>query len=136
MTIQVALSELLLGLDVQSDEANSYLNVKTGQVITVGFGLDWSEDAQEQVDPSNGDYLALPDRFELDEYSMMGNFAARSVHAEDLAAALRGSGAFRRFKDAVLELGVAKDWYAYREKAFERIAREWCAVHGIAVIED
>lgn len=136
MTIQVSLSDLLLGLDAQSDDACSYLNTKTGHVITVASGLDWSEDAQEQVDLGGSDYLALPDRFALDEYGMMRNFAASSAQAERLAEALRGSGAFRRFKDVVHELGMAKEWYRYRDDAFARIAREWCAAHGIEIMSD
>jgi hypothetical protein len=44
---------------------------------------------------------------------------------EQLERALHGKGAFRYFKDTARRLGVEQDWYAYRTKGLERIAREW-----------
>jgi hypothetical protein len=35
MSIPVKLSEIILGMESQSDEMRSYLNIKTGEVVTV-----------------------------------------------------------------------------------------------------
>jgi hypothetical protein len=50
---------------------------------------------------------------------------ARSITAaavsDELDAALHGRGAFRRFKDAVRRLGIADDWYRFRDAALEEM---------------
>lgn len=83
------------------------------------------------------DYLALPDRFEIDEYRMMERFAlgiADTGSQDQLVSALQGRGAFRRFKDAVLRLDLAERWYAYRNDAYEGVAWDWCEVNGVELI--
>jgi len=80
-------------------------------------------------------YLPLPDRFEINEYHIMERFCLSVDDAdirEDLCDAIRGRGAFRRFKDRVQVYGMAEDWYRYRDAALREIARAWCEAHGIA----
>ena len=48
--------------------------------------------------------------------------------AEDL---IKGSGAFRRFKDAVHHYGIADDWHKYRDDALKQIAIEWCRENNV-----
>ena len=45
---------------------------------------------------------------------------------EILEQAIRGKGAFRRFKDGVNRLGIAKQWYDYQDNAHREIAIRWC----------
>ena len=40
--------------------------------------------------------------------------------------AIQGRGAFRRFKDSVNRMGIAKQWYDYRDNAHREIAIRWC----------
>jgi len=80
------------------------------------------------------DYVRLPDQFEIDEYHMMERFADSCVEEGariQLDRVLRGSGAFRCFKDTVNHLGFAKRWYAFRDRCYEEVAIEWCQAHGI-----
>ena len=35
------------------------------------------------------------------------------------------------FKDTVRRLGIEEAWFAFREAAFEDIARDWLESHGI-----
>ena len=83
-------------------------------------------------------YLSLPDRFEINEYSIMERFCL-SVDDEDLrddlGSAIRGRGAFRRFKDRMQLYGMAEEWYRYRDAALREIAVVWCEAHGITYTE-
>jgi hypothetical protein len=45
---------------------------------------------------------------------------------------IRGSGAFRRFKDAIRRHGIEDEWYQFRDQALEEIAIEWLESNGIA----
>ena len=44
---------------------------------------------------------------------------------------ISGSGAFRRFKDAVYKYGVEDEWYRYRDNAIKEFAIEWCRQNNI-----
>jgi hypothetical protein len=152
--LRVKLSDIIDGLEFQSDESFSYLNTATGEVVSVTTEElraaeedapledfpDWQHDAiriaQDIVETDH--YLPLPDRFEIHEYSIMERFCL-SVDDEDirddLCNAIRGRGAFRRFKDRVQAYGIAENWYRYRDAALREIAVAWCDEHGIPYTE-
>jgi len=48
-----------------------------------------------------------------------------------LAARLKGSGAVRRFRNSIHREELAEDWYRYRDRALEEIARDFLDSHGI-----
>jgi len=81
----------------------------------------------------------LPTKFDIHEYSIMEKFCY-SVKNEQIADALcnaiRGSGAFRRFKDEIQRRGIAEDWYKFRGEAILKIARDWCEANEIDYIDD
>jgi hypothetical protein len=154
MTAQVKLSDIIEGMDFQSDERSSYLNTTTGEVVSVTDEElraaeeeqpledfpDWQHDAiriaGEILETEH--YLQLPDRFEINEYHMMERFCLsvdEDDMRDDLCDAIRGRGAFRRFKDRVHAYGMAEAWYRYRDAALREIAVAWCAAHGIAYTE-
>jgi len=76
----------------------------------------------------------LPTKYDIDEYSIMENFCMsldRQEIGDILYDLISGSGAFRRFKDAVYKYGVEDEWYKYRDNAIKEIAIEWCRENNI-----
>ena len=53
----------------------------------------------------------------------------------DLEGTEMSRGAFRRFKDKLYDLNLEKQWYQYREEAYEKIARQWSERHKIDIVE-
>lgn len=144
--IKVKLSDVVDALSSQSDEATHYLNKKTGEIsfvrddairaiededpdIQENYGWEKEElDEARKVDENPDDYIALPDKFEIEEYKTMEDFCLSREDEkirEELYHAMKGRGAFGRFKDLIHELGIADDWYRFKNEAYERIAREW-----------
>jgi hypothetical protein len=152
--LQVKLSDLIEGMDFQSDERSSFLNLTTGEVVSITDEElraaendesledfpEWQHDAiriaGEILDTEH--YLPLPTKFDIHEYSIMERFCL-SVDdddlRDDLCDAIRGRGAFRRFKDGVQVYGIAEDWYRYRNAALREIAVAWCEAHGLRYTE-
>jgi len=98
---------------------------------------EWQKDllpkAQEVL--ASQDFIPLPGKFEIHEWSIMERFARSltdTAASDELEAAVHGRGAFRRFKDAVHRLGIADEWYRFREAALEEIAIGFLEAHGIA----
>jgi Uncharacterised protein family (UPF0158) len=154
MAVQVKLKDIIEGLDFQSDEQSSFLNLTTGDVVSITDEELHAAENEEPLDDfpewqydairiakdivETDHYLALPDRFEIHEYQIMERFCL-SIDDEDmrddLCDAIRGRGAFRRFKDRMQVYGMAEEWYRYRDEALREIAKAWCEEHGITYTE-
>jgi hypothetical protein len=152
--LRVKLSDIVEGLEFQSDERSSFLNLTTGEVVSITDEElraaennepledfpEWQHDAIRIAGEirETEHYLPLPDRFEINEYQIMERFCL-SIDDEDmcddLCDAIRGRGAFRRFKDRMQVYGMAEEWYQYRDAALREIAMAWCEAHGIAYTE-
>ena len=117
METRVKLSDIIDGLESQSDESSSFLDKKTGEVILM---TDYAMRAAEENEPledvpdwerelvatareilaETGQYLQLPTKYDLDEYSIMENFCMsleKKQIGDILYDLISGSGAFRRF---------------------------------------
>jgi hypothetical protein len=147
VSVRVKLSEIVDGMEMQSDEMTAYLQRSTGQVAMVSdealhaaeAGDADSAEAEEFADArlvlaGDTDYIALPNRFEIDEYRMMERFAA-GIEDEHVRAtalrSLRGAGAFGRFKDTMYRYDLASEWHAYRNSRYADVARAWCEINGV-----
>jgi hypothetical protein len=151
MGVRVKLSEIIDGLEFQSDESASFLNKKTGEVVLMtDYAMqaaeddepledvpDWERDlvaVAREIIADTGDYIQLPTKYDIDEYSIMENFCM-SLEKQEIGDILydliSGSGAFRRFKDAIYKYGVENEWYKYRDNAIKEIAIDWCRQNNI-----
>ena len=143
--MKVELSEVIGALEFTNDDMSYVYDTKTGEILVYSDdcfdAFDDYDDEEELMDElENGDrYIYLPEQFDINEYGIMKDFI-RTVEnpneQNELASAIRGRGAFRRFKNTVNELDLADDWCKYRDQALERIARGWCKENNIEIIED
>jgi L-methionine (R)-S-oxide reductase len=162
MTIKAKLSEIVDGLDMQSDDVKNYFNKKTGKLVCItemdrseyedydSFDEDETEedflDDRDNVPEeirdffeNEDDYLSLPSQHDIHEYDIMADFCGsveNKEQATELQRAIKGSGAFRRFKDLVHERGIQERWYRFRNAAFKEIAVEWCEDNEIDYLDD
>ena len=145
----ISLRDVIAALEAASDECTSYLDPKTGEIITITEeeralveDNSW-EDApawQREMMPKvraaleSDQFLELPDRFDIHEWSIMERFS-RHQNVErirrHLLSAIRGAGAFRAFQSAVRGLGLKESWYQFREDALAEIARSWLEEHHL-----
>ena len=151
MAVIVSLSDVIEQMDLMTDEATVYINRKTGELITLTDEiLALAEDPDEAAEApqwqkdllpkarevlASEDFIPLPSKFEIHEWAIMERFVQSLTDAavsDELDAALHGRGAFRRFKDTVQRLGIADEWYRFRDAALEEIAVEFLETHGIA----
>ena len=102
---------------------------------------EWEREAvarlRELVD--SGRALSLPDRFDFHEWEVMRQFALSVEGADESAVlfnAIHSSGAFRRFRAVVAELGLRERWFEYRDLALGELAKEWLGEHGIEFTEE
>jgi len=154
MTVPIKRKDIIEGLEFLTDEGSSYLNTVTGEVVYVTTEELRAAEEEEPLEDfpewqhaniriakdllDTDHYLPLPTKFDIHEYHVMERFCASVEDADirdDLCDAIRGRGAFRRFKDSIQAYGIAEAWYRYRDTALREIAVAWCEEHGIQYTE-
>ena len=105
------------------------------------FIPDWQREALPKVREvlESDDFVALPDKFEIHKYSIMERFCLSLSDEglqDQLLHAIRGSGAFRRFKNVIYRKEIQDDWYRFRDQALKRIAIDFLESEGIAWQDD
>jgi Uncharacterised protein family (UPF0158) len=126
---QVDLADLALALEDHSDEHTWWFDPATGGVDPrFADDLDHqrlADDRLIRVDP-------LPSAV---GYGDMEDFVARIREPrtrEVLERAIAGRGAFRRFKDALLDFpDLRRAWFAFHDARGERRALDWLAEHEL-----
>jgi hypothetical protein len=153
MPATARLNDIIDALERQLDESSSFLDRDTGRVETFSDDLlqqaeepgetgqpdlpEWQREAWETAKRilSTGRFVRLPTKFDVHEWEIMQDFS-RSVESHpiggELLNAIHGSGAFRRFKDAVRRHGLESDWFAFRADALKQIAIDWCGENQVS----
>jgi hypothetical protein len=151
MSTPIKLKELIDEMQCQIEEYTQYFNKKTGEFVSVSD--DEFRAAEEDEDNENiinieedgvqiavdilensDDYSELPSKYDIDEYDIMERFCLsieNNKNRNALSNAMKGSGAFGRFKDMIGELGIEDDWYHFKDEEYKKIAIEWCNDNGI-----
>jgi hypothetical protein len=152
MAEPVRLREIVDALLTQWEDALSFVNVETGEVIAsmprpvMGLAEESGDDEEAPDDVETGEwelalkiassdcFKRLPTKFDIHEWAIMEEFAEsveqKRVRAE-LLDALHGSGAFRHFKNALRRNSMEPAWWELRERALRQIAIEWCEENGV-----
>lgn len=148
--LTVKLSDILDAIEFSSN-GPSFINLKTGEVCSFSEEAmeyaenddnDYPEWQNEEVQKAKqylentDDYLDLPSQEDIEEYRIMEDFAYSLEDekiSQQLLINLKGSGAFRRFKDNVKLIGIDQEWYQFRDERYQQFAFEWCEAHDVSI---
>src|SRR6266498_2855853 len=145
MSASVKLNDVIEALESAGDEHAHYFDKRTGEIVLVtdedmqaaeeddliSEYPDWQRDSilkAREVLRDSEQFIPLPDQFEIHEYKIMEDFCRDFEDQQvgkELLRLIKGSGAFKRFKKAINEMGVDKTWYAFKQRELEKIAIEW-----------
>ncbi len=150
--VPVDWEDLEMALTWRSGELSCYLDLRTGHVVQVGGDFGAGLDAEDEVAESYGELpeaggpiseqqaeAGLDDErlVPIDplpssvEYRWMEEFAGTVTEprlAGRLQASLAGRGAFRRFKDSLIDYPEERArWFAFRWERMVGAMREWLA---------
>lgn len=151
--MKVKLSEIVEGMEEATDSLTYYLRKADGLVFSMDDEIacygsrddeedgpelpDWMAELVElarDIEKNRGDYLELPTRQDLNMYRLMEAFSQKQeaeALRERLLNVIRGSGAFRRFRQTLAELHLRDAWDDFKEAAFFEFARSWCEENGL-----
>jgi hypothetical protein len=145
LSLKVAMDDILDAMTTAENEAlRAYLDVETGavEIVTEGDLALTGEDSDADEDPTSAAIEENPERYrEIPKYEaraehdLMCRFAD-SVQEPDieelLDVALRGKGAFGRFRDVVFRHADLKtEWLTLRQETLLNGAKRWLRSLGI-----
>jgi hypothetical protein len=148
---RVKLAEVIQAIELAGADMSAFLDRQTGEVVISDEEKFAAEDEEmaarapewqreqiaiaRQIEADTGNrFVRLPSQFDAHEWEMMARFASTfedEAIGDQLSRAIRGVGAFRRFKNKVHGLGVADRWYAYRDERYRNLAIDWCEANEI-----
>jgi hypothetical protein len=124
----IDLSALSEALEDHSDFVTWFLDPASGEVVP------WSEEMDEPC-PGDGQAYRVEPLPTREAYQDLQDFVARVPDrraSELLARAIEGRGAFRRFKDTLLEFPTLRDtWFAFHDMRMRRRAVQWLRDAGL-----
>ncbi|QYR20233.1 UPF0158 family protein [Paenibacillus sp. sptzw28] len=154
--IPVKIDELIDELEVQIDDTFTYINTRTAEVITLTREEiraaedeiplekfpEWQRGNIKQaisiMEDEDGIYVDYTLRNEYNEYEIMEEFIGtidNQLIRDELYESIQGRGAFRRFKDGIIEHDIDRQWYKYKENKIRELVREWCKDNDIEIQE-
>ena len=155
MAEPVSLKAVVETLESLGEELFAFLNPHTGDLVILSAEdirlveddapadalPEWQQkvlaEAREVL--ASDEYLELPTSYDIHEYAIMEEFCstiAKPQLRHALLDQIHGSGAFRRFKQAIHRYRIAEDWYRFRTAAVADIASRWLDAHQIAYRRD
>ena len=132
--MKVKLSDIIDAIEMTDQYSEYFLDKETGKVEWVSDMAMTQEEQEEVYDRlDEHGFYRLPTSFDIHDYDIMEEFVyTLSGSARDkLASAIQGKGAFGRFKDTVIRLGIDQEWYDFQSAEYKRKAARWCEDNGI-----
>lgn len=134
--MKIKLSVVLDAIEM-ADDFMYFLDLQTGGIVCFAdeFKIDLDEEELEYEMEENPErYLRLPTKFEIHEYHIIEEFIwslPEGGKQNQLERAIRGRGAFRRFKDLLYDFDLEEEWFQYEADTYLKMAIEWCENNGI-----
>ena len=139
--LKVDLDQLCEALEDASYEHDFYLDMESGEII---FLSEYMEDKDSKrlkvrIEKDFGRYEYIPKAESYEGHRDMQDFIATVEDervAELLEVAINGRGAFRRFKDVLLNYPEERErWFIFKDDRMEERAHDWLDSIGIVLAE-
>ena len=141
-TLKIVLDELYDAMENNSYEVEYYLDLETGEILFVSEGMDDEETGKLkiQIGEELDRYELIPKAESYEGYRDMQAFIAtvEDDHlSELLKVAINGKGAFRRFKDVLLNYPEERErWFQFKDDRMKERALEWLDDIDVTLVEE
>ena len=137
--IAVRWAELETAVERNAPDTESFLDTRSGEVITLVESAPNAQELRTRVMTGGDAFLRVEPASSREQYKWMERFVAgvtEPVLRERLIISIDGKGAFRRFKDALLNYPVERErWFAYRGELLHWHIQEWFKRDGLTTEE-
>lgn len=137
--LNIDIEELCAAMEDGSYEHEYYLDLDSGEVLLLSeyVGDEETGELEEQIEENSDRYERIPRAESHEGYRDMVDFIVtlENEHlAELLGVAIDGKGAFRRFKDVLLDHPKEEErWFRFKDERMEARALEWLGDIGVTL---
>ena len=141
-TLKIDLDELCAAMEDSSYEHEYYLDLETGEILFLSEYMDdeEAEKLKEKIDNGLDRYERIPKAESREGYEDMQDFIATVKDErlwELLEVAINGKGAFRRFKDVLLNYPEERErWFQFKDDRIKERALEWLGDIDVSLIAE
>lgn len=126
--VETAFERNVVGLE-------SYIDRQTGEVIAVLYHAQEDRPKRAEIETNPENFIKIEPASSRDQYRWMEHFVATVEEAElrdQLFVCIDGKGAFRRFKDTLLNFPLERErWFSYRADLLRHYINMWMREKGI-----
>jgi len=138
--VGINVDELCHALEDFSFAFEHYLDLRTGKILFISDFVGDTEEEKEKIEKDARRYAYIPKTDVQEGYQDMSDFIG-SVEDEDLQRILKislnGKGAFRRFKDALIDFPMEEEmWFNFKDRRTRRRALGLLEDLGLVFDED
>lgn len=134
----ICLNEFVDAMDRITEQNRMFLNIRTGQFVMHScddmMASENTKATKAGQEMNSDDFRELPDQFDRHDYAIMQRFCHSIADNElrlGLLRRMQGRGASMRIMNMVHDFGILKEWTAFRNEAFRKIASEWLTKHEV-----
>ena len=141
-TLKINLGELCEATEDGSYEQEYYLDLQTGEILFISEHMDDEEtrELKDRIEEDFKRYERIPKAESHEGYQDMVDFIGTVDNkrlAELLEVAINGKGAFRRFKDVLLNYPEERErWFRFKDDRIKKMALEWLDNIDVALSEE
>ncbi|MGU7901635.1 hypothetical protein HO996_05825 [Streptococcus suis] len=103
-------------------------------------GLEFCEGLEEEIEEDvTGRFVRLPTYYDFNPYAFMERYVYHLPEgdlSDRLSRAIRGRGAFRRFKNELERCDRLEEWYAFETQCYKELVLDWCQENEIAIVNN
>ncbi|MBC8511924.1 MAG: hypothetical protein H8D32_02970 [Dehalococcoidia bacterium] len=140
--LRISLDELCDVMENSSFENEYYLDLETGEILFISeyMDIEETEKLRDRIEEEFDRYEQIPKVESHEGYENMVDFIAtvKDEHLTDLLeVAINGKGAFRRFKDVLLNYPEERErWFRFKDDRMEEKALEWLESINVSLTEE
>jgi len=141
--LRIDLDELCDAMENSSFENEYFLDLETGEIILISEHMDdeETEKLKDRIEEKFDRYEQIPKVESHEGYRDMVDFITTIEDDEHLAelleVAINGKGAFRRFKDVLLNYPEERErWFKFKDDRMEERALEWLDDIDVTLVEE
>jgi hypothetical protein len=127
--VKINWTDLEIAFERNSPEIESYLDVVSGEVISVTDGEADTPEKRRRIEDNAANFIKIEPASSREQYRWMEKFVSALPDAalrERLIIAIDGKGAFRRFKDVLLNYPTERErWFTYRGELLHYHIQGW-----------
>ncbi|HEL2172554.1 UPF0158 family protein [Streptococcus suis] len=109
--------------------------------LSVGeFRIESRDGLEEEIEEDvAGRFVGIPTYYDFNPYTFMELYISDLTDGDlsgRLSRAIRGRGAFRRFKNELERCDRLEEWYAFETQCYKELVLEWCQENEVAIVDN